>query len=102
MFKSWRLKSDLNKLLKGEIIMEINVENFVDECNRINKEKEEMKKLIMELVKDYTYYPILCVDNFFILDDELVIEKWIDDGATDALGIPIDYVLYKLKERNNE
>ena len=102
MFKSWRLKSVLSKLLKGEIIMEINVENFVDECNRINKEKEEMKKLIMELVKDYTYYPIICIDNFFILDGKLVIEKWADDGATETLGIPLDYILDKLKEKSNE
>ena len=82
--------------------MEINVENFVDECNRISKEKEEMKNLILGLIKDYTHHPILYIDNFFVLDGELVIEKWIGDGATDALGIPLDYVLNKLKEKSNE
>lgn len=82
--------------------MEINMENFVDECNRINKEKEEMKNLILELIKDYTCHPILYIDNFFILDGQLIIEKWIGDGATDALGIPLDYVFNKLKGEKDD
>ena len=90
--------------------MEINVENFVDECNRINKEKEEMKKLIMELIKDYfsktpyedgSYYIIKHMEHFRIENNALIISQLCYDDF-DEYDIPLDYVLDKLKEKSNE